>query len=182
MPKIIQLVKSNYVDENGEAKAHSDGLYKIAGFINRSYFCDRCCKEYDHENAKHHNCLAQNCPACLWRRTEDDPGCKDFKSWTNREVYWKDCYCWFYGQDCLNDHLIKKPQAESAMMTKARKELIHQTSQENPPKIIMASICESRRKCKSCQVTYKVNPKLPHKCLHSKCKNCLEYWISITRV
>ena len=39
----------------------------------------------------------------------------------------------------------------------------------------MASICESRRKCKSCKVTYKVNPKLPHMCLHSKCNNCLEY-------
>ena len=44
MPKIIRLVKSNYVDENGEAKAHYDGVYKIAGFINRSYFCYRCCK------------------------------------------------------------------------------------------------------------------------------------------
>ena len=84
---------------------------------------------HDHENAKHHNCLALNCPACLRRRTEDDPGCKDFKCWTKREVYCKDCSCWFYGQDSLNDHLIKKPQAESAMMTKARKELIHQTGQ-----------------------------------------------------
>ena len=61
------------------------------------------------------------------------------------------------------------------MMTEARKELIHQTGQEIPPKIVMASICESRRKCKSCQVTHKVNPKLQQKFLHSKCKNCLEY-------
>lgn len=90
-------------------------------------------------------------------------------------MYCKDCNCWFYGHDCLNDHFIKKPQAESAMMTEARKELIHQTGQEIPPKIVMASICESRRKCKSCQVTHKVNPKLQQKFLHSKCKNCLEY-------
>lgn len=97
MSNIIRLVKSTYVDENGETKPHYDGLYSIAGYINRSYFCDRFCKGYNNEDARRHNCLPQNCPACLRRQIKEDPGCRDFKSWTKLEVYCKECNCWFYG-------------------------------------------------------------------------------------
>ena len=31
--------------------------------MNRSYFCDRCCKGYNTEDSAHHNCKAQNWPA-----------------------------------------------------------------------------------------------------------------------
>ena len=62
--KLIALVKSNYEDENGDLKAYYDGLYSIPGFMNRSYFCHRCCKGYNTEDSAHHNCQAQNCPAC----------------------------------------------------------------------------------------------------------------------
>ena len=44
--KLIALVKSVYVDENDDVQAHYDGLYLIPEFMNRSYFCDRCCKGY----------------------------------------------------------------------------------------------------------------------------------------
>ena len=116
MSKIIRLVKSAYVDENGETKAHYDGLYSTAGYIYRSYFCDGCCKGYNNEDVRHHDCLAQNCPACLRRRIKEDHGCGDFESWTKPEVYCKECNCWFYGKECFEDHLRKKPQKESAMM------------------------------------------------------------------
>ena len=62
--KIIALVKSQYEDGNGEFKGHFDGLCSIPAFMNRSYFCNRCCKGYNTEDSAHHNCQPQNCPAC----------------------------------------------------------------------------------------------------------------------
>ena len=148
MSNIIRLVKSAYVDENGQTKPHYDGLYSIAGYINRSYFCDRCCKGCNNEDGRHHNCLAQNCPACLRRQIKEDPGYGDFKSWTKPGVYCKECNCWFYGKECFKDHLKKKPQKESAMIKHARKLLQERIDQDIPPKVIEKSVCESRRKCK----------------------------------
>ena len=148
MSNIIHLVKSAYVDENGQTKPHYDGLYSIAGYINRSYFYDRCCKGYNNEDYRHHNCLAQNCPACLRRQIKEDPGYGDFKSWTKPGVYCKECNCWFYGKECFKDHLKKKPQKESAMIKHARKLLQEGIDQDIPPKVIEKSVCESRRKCK----------------------------------
>ena len=49
--KIIAIVKSAYVDENNQEKAHYDGLYSIPGFMNRSYFCKKCCKGYNSEES-----------------------------------------------------------------------------------------------------------------------------------
>ena len=115
-------MKSAYVDENGQTKPHYDGLYSIAGYINRSYFCDRCC----------------------------------------------------YGKECFEDNLKKKPQKESPMIKQARELLQERIDQDIQPKVIEKSVCESRRKCKSCQGTYTVNPKFPHKCLRMECKNCLK--------
>ena len=42
--KTISVVKSVYLDVENVEKAHSDGLYSIPGFMNRCYFCHRCCK------------------------------------------------------------------------------------------------------------------------------------------
>ena len=61
--KLIALVNLVFVDENDDVKAHYDGLYSIPGFINRSFFCDRCCKGYNTEVSADHNCQAQSCPA-----------------------------------------------------------------------------------------------------------------------
>ena len=57
--KLIALVKSVHEDENGDLKAHYDGLYSIPGFMNRSYFCHRCCKGYNTEDSAHRNYQAQ---------------------------------------------------------------------------------------------------------------------------
>ena len=62
--KTIALVKSVNVDENNQEKAHYDGLYSITGFMNRSYFCKKCCKGYNSEDSAHHRCQAKNCPEC----------------------------------------------------------------------------------------------------------------------
>ena len=62
--KTIVAVKSVYVVDENVEKAHYDGLYSIPGFMNRSYFCHRCCKGYNTEDSAHHNCQAKNCPAC----------------------------------------------------------------------------------------------------------------------
>ena len=66
--KTIALVKSVNVDENNQEKAHYDGLYSIPGFMNRSYFCKKCCKGYNSEDSAHHRCQAKNCPACKKKR------------------------------------------------------------------------------------------------------------------
>ena len=41
--KTIAVMKSVYVDDENVEKACYDGLHNIPGFMNRSYFCDRCC-------------------------------------------------------------------------------------------------------------------------------------------
>lgn len=74
-PKVIQLVKTYYEDEQGETQAHYDGLYSVAPIMNRSKCCRYCCKGYDHEDANHHNCLHGNCPSCMHRRNDDSQGC-----------------------------------------------------------------------------------------------------------
>ena len=68
--KIIAIVKSVYVDENNQEKAHYDGLYSIPGFMNRSYFCKKCCKGYNSEDSAHHRCQVKNCPACKRKTTK----------------------------------------------------------------------------------------------------------------
>ena len=39
----------------------------------------------------------------------------------------------------------------------------------------MKSVCDEYQCCQDCLVSYKVNKEVPHKCLHAKCKHCLEY-------
>ena len=55
-PRVIGLVK--YQD-------HYDGLTSILTLLSRSYYCRLCDRGYDHEDAAHHICCGQNCPACL---------------------------------------------------------------------------------------------------------------------
>ena len=79
--KLIALMKSVYVDENDDVQPPYDGLYSIPGFMNRSYFYDRCCKGYNTEDSAHHNRQVQNCPACKRSKSKDKDGCQDFKLW-----------------------------------------------------------------------------------------------------
>ena len=47
--------------------------------------------------------------------------------------------------------------------------------EELPSIVEMKSVCDQYRKCKDCLVSYKVKEDVPHKCLHAKCKHCLEF-------
>ena len=99
-PKVIQLVKTYYEDDQGETQAHYDGLYSVAPIMNRSRFCRYCCKGYDHEDAKHHNCLQWNCPSCMRRRKEHSQGCPEYTGWSNATITCVECNRQFYGEDC----------------------------------------------------------------------------------
>ena len=106
--KIIALVKSVYEDENGDLKAHYDGLHSIPAFMNRSYFCKHCCKGYNTEDSTHHNCQAQNCPACKRSKSNDDDGCKDFTLWAKPDRSGIICRRDFYEENCFSHHLMKQ--------------------------------------------------------------------------
>ena len=61
--KIIRLIKED---------DHYDGCNSFAGFLSRSYFCDKCNKGFDHDDLAHHSCNGKWCHACK----RDD--CPDF--------------------------------------------------------------------------------------------------------
>ena len=174
-PKVIQIVKTYYEDSDGETKAHYDGLYSVAAVMNRSKFCRYCCKGYNTEDAKHHNCLHANCPSCMRRRNEKSEGCPDYTGWSKPTITCRTCGRSFYGEDCYQDHLVKKKQTE----TKMEADLIMEVARDNdiviPPQKPMKSVCEMHRKCHTCMVSYKVKQGMSHKCGHGQCANCLNY-------
>ena len=174
-PKVIQIVKTYYEDSDGETKAHYDGLYSVAAVMNRSKFCRYCCKGYNTEDAKHHNCLHANCPSCMRRRNEKSEGCPDYTGWSKPTITCRTCGRSFYGEDCYQDHLVKKKQTENKMEA----DLIMEVARDNdiviPPQKPMKSVCEMHRKCHTCMVSYKVKQGMSHKCGHGQCANCLNY-------
>lgn len=99
-PKVIEVVKTYFVDDKGETQAHYDGLYSVVPIMNRSKFCRYCCKGYDHEDAKHHNCLHQNCPGCMRRRNKHSQGCPKYTGWSKPTITCDRCNRQFYGEDC----------------------------------------------------------------------------------
>ena len=135
-PHFIGLVK--YQD-------HYDGLTSIPALLNRSYYCRLCDRGYDQEDSAHHNCFGQNCPACL----RNNKTCPNFAAWIKPTIECQQCYCKFYGQDCIDAH--KKKSKEET------------------------SICESWKKCLICSAEYHFDPKNKHKCYHVSCTNCGEF-------
>ncbi|CAH3187981.1 unnamed protein product [Porites lobata] len=174
-PKVIQIVKTYYEDSDGKTKAHYDGLYSVAAVMNRCKFCRYCCKGYNTEDAKHHNCLHANCPSCMRRRNEKSEGCPDYTGWSKPTITCRTCGRSFYGEDCYRDHLVQKKKEESKM----EKDLIKEVALDNdltiPPQKPMKSVCEMHRKCHTCMVSYKVKQGMSHKCGHGQCANCLNY-------
>ena len=174
-PKVIQLAKTNYEDQDGDAKAHYDGVYSIAPLMNRCKFCRYCCKGYNTEDAKHHNCLRANCPSCMRRRNKNSAGCPDYTGWSKPTITCRHCCRSFYGEECYRDHLIQKKQEQ----TQLEKDLIQQVALNNdiiiPPNEVMKSVCEMYRNCQTCCVSYKVKKGVTHQCGHGQCSNCLNY-------
>ena len=93
-PHVIGLVKYN---------GHYDGLTSIPALMNRSYYCRHCDRGYDREQARHHNCIAQNCSACC----RLNKTCPNFATRVKPTVHCPDCNCMFYGQDCFQAHKTK---------------------------------------------------------------------------
>lgn len=151
--KIISIVKSVYVNDSGEETAHFDGVTSITGFMNRSYFCSKCCKGYNTEDPAHHQCLAKKCPSCK-------QGCSDYALWKKTDRSCRACRREFYGEGCFNAHL-RRIWCEKEQDEEIEKEL--------------QSTCQQLQRCTDCMATYKLKKDLPHKCLYAYCKHCLEY-------
>ena len=64
---------------------------------------------------------------------------------------------------------------ESVTMKKVRKELEEKLDEEFDTNKEEKSLCDMRKKCKQCHVSYTMKEGLPHKCFHVQCKNCLEF-------
>ena len=175
MPLWLLILYTYYEDSDGKTKAHYDGVYSVAAVMNRCKFCRYCCKGYNTEDAKHHNCLHANCPSCMRRRNKTSKGCPDYTGWSKPTITCRKCCRSFYGEDCYRDHLVQKKQEESKM----EKDLIKEVALDNdltiPPQKPMKSVCEMHRKCHTCMVSYKVKQGMSHKCGHGQCANCLNY-------
>ena len=176
-PKVIQLAKTYHEDADGETKAHYDGLFSIAPVFNRCKFCRFCCKGYNTEDSKHHNCLRANCPSCMRYRNVKDPtsGCVDYTGWSKPTITCRHCCRSFYGEACYQDHLIPKFQRETPLEEDARLTVANMKGVQIPPPEVMKSVCDMYRKCQTCDVSYKTKPGSSHRCGHGQCHNCLNY-------
>ena len=47
-----------------KVQQHFHGLRSVPALVNKTYYCHRCNKGYNQENAEHHNCSRQNCDMC----------------------------------------------------------------------------------------------------------------------
>ena len=146
-------MKTYYEDDQGETQAHYDGLYSVAPIMNRRKFCRHCCTGYDHEDAKHHNCLHRNCPSCMRRRNEHSQGCPEYTGWSNPTIICVECNRQFYGEDCYKAHLLQLKQEETTMEKEMRKKVEALHGIEILPNEIVKSVCEMYRKCKTCLVS-----------------------------
>ena len=79
---------------------HFQGLRSVPALLNRGYYCHKCNKGYNQEDAAHHNCSRQNCEACRRKNGK----CPDFKDNKRALVYCKDCGRSFYGRQCFTAH------------------------------------------------------------------------------
>lgn len=160
--KTIALVKSVQVDDHGHETAHFDGVTSIKGFMNRSYFCTKCCKGYNTEDCAHHQCLAKKCPSCKHGAThkKKEQGCPDYALWKKPDRSCRACRREFYGDTCFDAHLRR---------------IWNEKEQDEEAETELQSTCQKLKRCTECMATYKLKKDLPHKCLYAYCKHCLEY-------
>ena len=91
-PKQIKLLKSD---------THYDGCTSFPAFVNRSYWCSRCEKGFNVDDAKNHPCEGRTCQACN-RKT-----CSDYNRDVSPTLVCPNCHCRFYGIDCFDYHREK---------------------------------------------------------------------------
>ena len=176
-PKVIQLAKTYDESADGETNAHYDGVFSIAPLFNRCKFCRYCCKGYNTEDSKHHNCLRANCPSCLRSRSLKNPatGCSDYTGWSKPTITCRECCRSFYGEECYQDHLTPKPQRETKLEEDARLAVANMKGVHIPAPEVYKSVCEMYQHCHTCGVSYKSKPGSRHRCGHGQCHNCLNY-------
>ena len=173
-PKVIQLAKTYHEDANGETKAHYDGVFSIAPVFNRCKFCRYCCKAYNTEDSKHHNCLRANCPSCM-RKRQKSVGCPNYTGWSKLTITCRHCCRSFYGEDCYQDHLTPKLQRETKLEKEVRKRIESRKGVIIPPPNVMKSVCDLYQKCQTCHVSFMSKPGTTHRCGYGQCGNCLTY-------
>ena len=139
-PKVINLVKHNN---------HYNGVKNMATLLNRSYFCNECCKGFNNDDAAHHSCNGKSCQSC--QRTPRQGGCPDYASNKTPTLHCKDCRRNFYGPDCLDAHKTVKGQS---------------------------CLCDRLKKCLECCKVYEVHPNRPHKCYVDLCRHC-HHWVNV---
>lgn len=95
---------------------HYHGITSIPGFLNRNHFCRHCEKAYNTQGSSHHNCLRQNCPACL----RQNKTCPNFATWVTPEMHCDACGQNFYGKECYEAHL-QKPRGGKSVCERFKK-------------------------------------------------------------
>ena len=61
-PHQIRLIKSN---------THYDGCTSFSGFVNRSYWCDKCDSAFNTDDPSHHSCSGTVCFQCGSKQCPD---------------------------------------------------------------------------------------------------------------
>ena len=94
--------------------------------------------------------------------------------WAKPDRSCKVCRRAFYGEQCFANHLIQYETVDKDL-EKMKRKLEQDLEEELLSTVEMKSVCDEYQCCQGCLVLYKVNKEVPHKCLHAKCKHCLEY-------
>ena len=84
---------------------HFDIITSMPAFLNRSYFCLKCCKGYDVEDGRHHRC--NKCCYC------QKSGCPDVDQWRRCN----DCGRFLKGPTCFKNHKNKERATKSVCET-----------------------------------------------------------------
>lgn len=84
---------------------HFNIITSMKAFLDRAYFCLKCCKGYDVEDGRHHRC--DKCCCC------QKSGCPDVDQWQQCD----DCTRFFKGPTCFSNHKNRKGKAKSVCET-----------------------------------------------------------------
>lgn len=85
-----------------KANTHYDGCTSFSGFVNRSYWCDKCDKAFNTDDARNHPCTGTVCRQCR------NKNCPDRTNKPKPNVLCHLCNGFFFGDACLAEHYRKK--------------------------------------------------------------------------
>lgn len=125
--------------ENG----HYDVLTSVEAFFNKSYYCLKCEKSYDHR--EDHRCDIR-CKCCY-----NSPACPNIKE---NLIFCSDCHRIFRGQACFNMHKEK------------------QIATNNKKQRIETSVCQRMQVCPFCDQHLRRANTVPHTCGEFECHIC----------